>query len=330
MKNKTLTIKDIATMADVSVSTVSRVLNKKDRVNKETQKKVEKIISEYDYKPNHLAVSMIKKSFKTIYIMVPNCHNLFYAQVIHGAEDICRQRGYNLLIYTSNDRIEDEVAFFNNSFTSIADGLISIPVSMETDHYKNYTKPIVTVDRYLDIFQTDSVVVDNVGGTELLVEHLIKKGHKNIAYIGSKPDSTVARDRLNGYQQAMFNNNLPLYPENVYLKDWTIEFGKEVIPKIYGRNDKNKPTAVICANSAICVGALLNTKSLNISCPAELELVSFDDCDIARYTDMTALDRPTVEMGEIAAQFILDRIENKIATKIPQRITLPVSLICRD
>ncbi len=330
MKNKLLTIKDIAQLANVSISTVSRVLNNKDRVSKATKQRVKKIIAENEYKPNHLAVSMIKKTSQLIYIIVPDCSTFFYGEVIHGAEQVCKSRNYNLLVYATNAKLENEYAFFNNSFISIADGVICVPSSNDAAPYKDYSKPLVFVDRYLDDLQADSVVVENFNGAYLLTKRFIKNGHQNIAFISGSTDTTVGRDRLNGYRQAILDAGIPLCQENIYLDDWYPHTGARAMEQIISRIDTQRPTAVISGNSGVCIGVLQAAKALGLQLPADMKIVSFDDCDLARYIGITVLKRATIEMGQIAAEWLLDRIEDKIPSSIPQRITLPVSIINRD
>ena len=325
---KEITIKDIAKQAGVSIATVSKVINNQGRIGEETRKKIGKIIEENHYSPNRIAVSMIKKTSNMIVVMVPDIFTKFYAEIIQGAENTCKARGYSVLVYATNAELKEEYSFFDNPFIKSADGILCIPSFNDAALYQRYKKPLVLVDRYIDNCLIDGIRVDNFGGAYQLTNHLIKRGHNRVAFVSGPLTMNVGRDRLNGYRQAMMDAKLD--PDrDLYLKDWYEQDGVQAMQEIAAKGWEGS-IGIVTGNSNICIGVLSALQEMGLELQSMPEIVCFDDCEIARYAKITVLNRSNIEMGEMAAGMLLDKIEKINPCPVPQVITIPLRLVTRE
>ena len=170
------TIKDVASKAGVAVSTVSRVINGKNRVSADTEKKVNDAIKELGYIKNNLAASIKSDKSHFVAVVVPDIRNEFYTAVIRGVESILSKEGYYTLVYTTKEVIENEETVFEGPVGQMVDGIILIPAQKDCRQYKKYGKPVVFIDRDLPDSNFCSVTVDNYNGVAILTEELIKNG----------------------------------------------------------------------------------------------------------------------------------------------------------
>ena len=325
---KEVTIKDIAEIAGVSIATVSKVINNQGRVGEDTRKRICKIIEENHYSPNHIAVSMIRKMSNMIVVMVPDIFTRFYAEIVQGAEEVCKERGFSALIYTTGARREEEFGFFGNSFARMADGILCIPSFNDAAPYRSYGKSLVMVDRYVDNCLIDGIIVDNFGGAYQLTKHLTGQGIRQIAFISGPLTMNVGRDRLRGYTQAMTDAGLD--PErDVYIRNWYEEDGYQAVLDMY-QNGREVPGGIVTGNSNIGIGAINAVQEINGNLSSGPKIVCFDDCEMARFAKITTLKRNNILMGNIAANMLLDKIGNAQNHQMPQVITMPLELIVRD
>lgn len=326
--SKEITIKDVAKQAGVSISTVSRVLNGLDRVSVDTRSKVLKVAKALNYTPNNIAISMVKKSSRMIVVVVPDIKNPFYTAVIRGVEEIAKDSGYHMFVYATDEKVEEENELYNGVLGKIVDGVIAIPLSHDVQIYKNYYRPIVLVDRDLNDSELDEVVVDNFGGSYQITEHLIEKGHKDIAIILGSMDFNIGIERFNGFKKALSDNGISVNNDYVFEGSWEKENGYESTIKLLAAD--KKPTAIYATNNMICMGVIKALYDNKIKIGDEISLVGFDDNTLARFVNptVTVIDRPTVEMGRVAARKLIEKIKNK--NSVPIKSTLGVRIISRN
>lgn len=326
---KEITIKDVAKKANVSISTVSRVLNGLDRVSGKTRNKVLKVIEELNYVPNNLAVSMVKKKSKMIAIMVPDIINPFYTSVIQGTETIAKAHDYLPFVYSTNDDQKEEIEFLNTILSKGIDGIITISSFKDYSFYKKLAKPVVHVDRYLDRCGMDGVVIDNYGGAYHAVEHLIHHGHKNIAIINGPKDFNIGKERFKGYQDALKDYQLAIQPKYIKQVRWVEEDGYQSTIELLKLDEP--PTAIFASNNMLCRGVIKAVQDMDIRLGEQLSLVGFDDNELATFNvpNVTVIDRPTFEMGIQAARILLERMEEQEKGGMPKKVLLGTKLICR-
>jgi len=322
-----ITIKDVAKRAGVSISTVSRVLNRRDRVNDETREKVLAAIQEMNFTPNNIAASMVTKKTKMIAIAVPEVINSFYSTVIHGVEEYAKAKGYNTLIFSLTNDIQQERELCNGVIGKIVDGLITIPITKDLSIYNAFDCPIVLVDRFLPGYDKPGVVIDNLGGSYLLTQHLIGKGHRKIGLINGPCDFNIGQERKAGYLQALADNNIPVEERYLFEGEWYESTGQTGVR--YFADMPDPPTALECTNNLICMGAIKELYDNQVKIGEDISIVGFDDNHLASFISpaVTVIDRPTAEMGRVSANILFDLIEGRPVPEIKR--TLGVCLVER-
>lgn len=323
-----ITIKEVAKQANVSVATVSRVLNGRDRVSKETKEKVLKVVKELNYVPNTTAVSMITKQTQMLAVVVPDIENPFYTAVIKGAVSVARQEGYYVFVFSTNDNVKEESIFFESAQGRNVDGVILVGAHKEEAFYKSINKPVVLVDRYIEESGLDGVVINNFRGAYDATTHFIENGHRNIAVIIGPQDFNDGTERYWGYEQALKDHNVE--PVNEYYKegDWTEKHGYESTFELM--NGSNPPSAILGANNMICQGAIKALRDLKLEIGKDISLIGFDENDIAEFVEprVSVVKRPTHEMGVHATEILIQKLSKKESTStVPKKVTLGCELL---
>lgn len=325
-----VTIKDVADYAHVAVSTVSRVINNKDRVSPETRKAVNDAIEALGYVRNNFAASIKTGETRFIAAVVPDIRNEFYTAVIRGIESVASKRGYYTLVYTTGETYEKEQALFEGELSHIVDGIILTPSQPDYAFYKNYGKPTVIIDREIPGSDIYSVCVDNYKGAELLTEELVKFGHKRIALISGSFVFNIGIDRLNAYLDVHKRHNIPVRKEYICTGGWFEEDGYRLTNQLLELPEP--PTAIFAANNLLCIGSAECLCDRGMEIGKDISLVGFDDSTVARYLEpgITGIRRATDEMGKIGAEMLLELINTSHTEKIFQKkIVLDVDIIRR-
>lgn len=325
-----VTIKDVADYAHVAVSTVSRVINNKDRVSSETRKAVNDAIEALGYVRNNFAASIKTGETRFIAAVVPDIRNEFYTAVIRGIESVASKRGYYTLVYTTGETYEKEQALFEGELSHIVDGIILTPSQPDYAFYKNYGKPTVIIDREIPGSDMYSVCVDNYKGAELLIEELVKFGHKRIAIISGSFVFNIGIDRLNAYLDVHKHHNIPVRKEYICTGGWFEEDGYKLTNQLLELPEP--PTAIFAANNLLCIGSAECLCDRGMEIGKDISLVGFDDSTVARYLGpgITGIRRATDEMGKIGAEMLLELINTSHTEKILQKkIVLDVDIIRR-
>lgn len=315
-----ITIADVAAIAGVSKTTVSRVLNGNyDHTTEETKERILQAVKELDYQPNGLAKSL--KSMKTniIGMVLSNLKNPFWASVLEGVEDTCRESGYNLMICNSNENPELEEQYIKEFQMRQVDGVV-INITSRNDHlYRKLTDvgyPVVFINRKVSFPVPHSVLVDNIKGAQLGVNHLRDNGKKHIAAILFKNNYVSTwEERLIGYQQAMLENGfsskdfltLELNPQEGKVKEQTIHFLKKN-PHIDG---------LVSMNNMLTLQVYEAIKEMKWSIPEDIALVGYDETVWAKHLNppLTTIWQPGYEMGKVAAKNLINFIEQKQKTE---------------
>lgn len=327
-----VTIKDIAALAGVSKTTVSKVINNKDdSISKATKDKILKIMKEQNYVPNKLAQGLVTKRTKTIGLLIPDIRNPFFTDISRGAEDFARKKGYNIIFCNTDEDYEKEAQCVSMLCEKMVDGIIFAPSSntlYEEDRYSNLQIPIVLVDKNIDIQNAKGVVkVDNKNGTYEATKHLIKNGHKEILYLSGPLKNDIAKERLNGYIRALEKNNRLFNRENViegkYKYEWSYEYIKSL--------DEINFSAICCANDLIAIGAIQALRERNLKVPQDISVVGFDDIETAKLTDpsLTTVRQPSYEMGQKASEILINSL-NDDSNDMVGVITFKPQLIVRN
>lgn len=329
----TVTLNDIAEKAGVSVSTVSRVLNRKAdryRISAKTSERIMRAAKELNYRPNHIARGLRLKRTNTLGVIAPDISNPFFAHIIKQVQKTAYELGYTLVVCNSNEDLDLEVEQINLLYRKRVDGLVAMPVGQNAERFQEWIDtgiPLVLLDRGFDDLEVTTVAVDNRKGAFDAVEHLIEYGHRRIAVILGLRNTTTTEHRLDGYLNALRAFEIPIDPNLIVGDDFRRENGYIETKLLLAMEDR--PTAIFCTGDLITLGALQAIYEEGLEIPDDISLITFDDFDFAPFlrVPLSAVAQPRELMGEMATKMLVDLINNP--EHEPKRVALKPLLIPR-
>jgi LacI family transcriptional regulator len=304
-----VTIKDIAKKANVSITTVSRVLNKEEGVGDETRARILKIIEESGYRPNAVARGLVTKKTNTLGLILPDISNPFFPDIVRGAEDASNKYGYNIILCNTDDSLEKEKTCINILKEKCVDGIMyTSTIQTHTEHIKNLTDgniPYVLLDRYFNDKSKPIVYTDGKLGMYKMATYLLENGHRKIAYISGPKESITAGMRFQGYLKALDSYGIELNKKLVRYGDYKMKSGIECAKELL--NFRNEFTAIICENDLMAVGALEVLNNMKIKVPDEVSITGFDNIFLSNVTfpKLTTVAQPTYDLGFKAAELLI-------------------------
>ena len=309
MDNRNLTIKDIAEMAGVAKSTVSRYLNG-GKISESTSEKIKVIIDKYNYEPNAFAQSLKAKRTKFVGIIAPCLDSVVTSRVIMSIDERLREKGYNSLILNTSLNKESEVENIENLSRLKVDGIILIGTEITNEHKKAISKlkiPIIIVGQKYD--KAISIINDDYNAGKVVGKYILKNGHKKVLYLGvEESDEAVGIIRKKGVRESLLRD------KTVTFKEITTSFSAENSEKIVNELINNlEETVIICATDKIALGALKAINKNNKSVPEDISLVGFGGYDISEMItpSLTTIRFNNNEAGIISANTIINLIEEK-------------------
>lgn len=325
----TVTLKDVARAAGVSASTVSRVLSGDSRISAKTRERVMECVQTLDYKLNPIARGLRTNRTYTVGFLAPELTNVFFMGVAQGVEDELRKIGYSLLVAGTGESKRGETESIRLMAERNVDGLIIIPFSHEGEHIRRAVDgrmPVIAVDRLVEGFASDAVLVDNVNGTYAAIEHLIVAGHRRIGFIGGDLRLTPVRERYDGYLRALKDYFLPIEEELIKFGDFHVESGYRLAKELMERPEP--PEYIFVANYYMHLGAMryfVETSGRSAACAM---LASFDDMELTAVLGLSGvrIRQPVSEIGTRAAKLLLERIQGEPPAQ-PQIIRLKTKLV---
>lgn len=317
------TIKDVAKKANVSVATVSRVINNTGYVNHETRKIVEDAISELGYVPNELARSLFKKKSNIIGLIVPHISTYFFAELIESIEDAVTKKGYKLMIFNSKDDIELEKKYINVFNQYNIDGLILVANTQSAKSYLNLNIPLLTIDHIIDP-NIPSITSDNVQGGELAAYHLLKTGVKKVIHFRGPSDLITVIDRARGFYQVMDEYNVDVFSFDLDFKTPDLDDIEMFIKK------HPDVDGIFCSSDIIALYAINILKKLGYNIPEDVQVIGFDNIELSGVIlpRLTTIAQPILEIGDDAITKLIQLINKKKITDLHS--VIPVRLIERD
>ena len=306
-------LQEVAERAKVSIATVSRVLNKSEKVVPETRAAVEQALRELEYRPSRVARRLRMKDGHAhlVGLIIPDIQNPFYAEIARGVEDAAYANQYALILCNSDESLEKERFYLDVMQAESVDGLV-LPPFDETDaavaEIAATGLPIVCVDRSLSKIKTDLVEVDNYLGALEAVNHLLDKGHKHIGLIEGRSQVSTSRERRRGYLDALAARDITPRKELMRAGDFKQASGRVLTHELLEL--RKPPTALFVCNNLMTVGALAALHQRGLRVPQEVALVGFDDLPWAEALDPppTVVRQPAYEVGRQAMELLLKRI----------------------
>lgn len=329
------TIKDIASYTGFSVTTISLVLNNKaDKIPKSTKDTIFEAVDKLHYRPNQLAVGLVKKRTDTIGLIISDVSNVFFSNLAKGVEDECRKKGWNLILCNTNDQHERDLSYIQVLADKGVDGILFC-MSQDSDKKKaresirllqKLKLPFIMIDRFLEEASCCSVTVDHKMGGYAAAKYLLELGHKRIGCVAGPLKLEDSRDRLIGYKKALEESGISYQKELVYEGSYSRETGTKAVDYLLDHG----VTAIFTFNDMAAYGAYNRLRQKGIKVPEEISLVGYDDIFFSEILDvpLTTVRQPIYDMGVEAVKQLVGEVESGETSQ--KCITFQPALIVRE
>ncbi|RFB17832.1 catabolite control protein A [Bacillus sp. HNG] len=323
-----VTIYDVAREANVSMATVSRVVNGNPNVKPTTRKKVQEAIDRLGYRPNAVARGLASKKTTTVGVIIPDISNIFYSELARGIEDIATMYKYNIILSNSDQNKDKEFHLLNTMLGKQVDGIVFMSGNITEEHVQEFEKSPVPIVLAASVESTNSVpavTIDVEQASYDAVTELTKRGHKKIAFISGLLNEPInGEKKLAGYKRAIEDAGLSYNEEFVIEGDYTYDSGIEGFEKIHELADK--PTAVFVGSDEMALGVIHSAQDLGYSIPDDLEVIGFDNTRLAVMVrpQLTSVVQPMYDIGAVAMRLLTkfmnkENVEEQIVI-LPHRI----------
>jgi len=309
-------VKDVAERAQVSLGTVSNVLNRPDRVSAATRERVERAMSDLGFVLNESARQLRMGRSNTFAYVMLDATNPFFTDVARGIELAAEQADLSLFLCNSDSRDSRERAHLHHLQQQRVDGILITPVDPESPELSRIVEQgtrVVIVDRTTAAGDFCSVTVDDRLGGRLAVEHLVDRGHTRVAYVGGPSTIGQVRERYEGACAAWEEAGLPATDLiHVQTEQLSVEEGRAAGERLAGLPKRSRPTAVFCANDLVALGLLQQVVSTGQRVPEDLAIVGYDDIAFAAgaAVPLTSVRQPRQALGRAAAELLIDETTN--------------------
>lgn len=323
-----VTIKDIANEAGVSRATVSRVLNNSGYVKEETREKVLEVMKQYNYTPSAIARSLSTKKTNTIGVIVPQIGDPFFGDVIKGISEVATKNDLNIFLCNTDDDAIKELKFLEVIQEQRIQGIIITPTLAKDHKNKNFLRKlnelgiqIILIDGFIKYSGFNGVFIDHVQGGFNATETLIKEGHEKIAIITGRMDTRPGKERFEGYKEALSAYDMIIEDKYILYGDYSYESAYRLTKEILELDDR--PSAIFVTSNMMILGCIKALNEYNLKIPDDIAIIGFDKLDVLNIIGMniSSVNGPTLEVGRIAANMLLDALESK-DNKVIKRTTL--------
>lgn len=330
---KRATIYDIAKELNITVSTVSRALNGFRTISDATKKAVLETAERLNYSPNKLASSLKSGKTNTIGVIVPSTEVHFFASVIHSIESVLKNNGYNVLLYQSNESLENEVNGVKTLLEAQVDGIIA-SISLETNDVKHFqamikqNKPLVLFDRTHADLNVPSVTLDDFKAGYIATEHLLKKGYNRIGFVTTHHQIQIFTDRFEGYKAALKDHNIVFSEERIVFGGLSIKDGLNGAAKLLMLKDR--PDAIIAGDDFTALGVIKKLKETN-NIP-EIGVIGFSNETFSEFItpSLSTIDQQSNKMGAESAHLFLKMVNGEVSYNHTAHIVVEPLLVERE
>lgn len=327
-------IEDVAKLANVSISTVSRVINRRTLVNEETCKRVEEAIRQLRYRPNAFARGLMLRKSGIVGLMLPDLHGEFYSEIIRGANLQARAMNHSLLLSSAlpGDDAESSLAAIGQH--ALVDGLaVMVSDTMAVGIGPTLAElhiPIVVLDDEIEGVEHDAVIIDQRQGTLAMMRHLIEEcGAERIFFVGGLETNIDTQARYKAYRDALRQAGLKFHKQDVYHLDYTYHSAYQLALE-KAKEWAGPKRCVFAANDEMAAGIIAGAVAKKVSVPRDLGVVGFDDTRIAQMTNprLTTVRVPMSQMGATAVELLCARLAEP--GRPPEKVALEAELVVRD
>lgn len=308
-----VTIKDVAKLANVSISTVSRVINGSKPVSPEIAQRVMEVINETGYIPNPVARSLVMKKSRLIGAIVPDIATFYVGEILNAMEEIAKTYEYDILLFNSYGDVDREIEMIEKMISKQVEGIVLMSHFPDERHFKklrDHNMPCVMINRKTQGADTLSVAVDHREGTKVVTNHLLELGHEKIALIRcDASEETFGNDQFIGYKEALASKGIDYNPELVLEGHFKAEEAyKEVIELL---EHGNMPTGIVATTDDMAIGVINAVVDSGYRVPQDISVVAFQNTRIASLfrPKLTTLSQPVYDMGAIALRLLIKKIQ---------------------
>jgi len=306
------TIKDVARLAGVSVSTVSKYLNG-GTVRRENIEPIRSAIARLDYRVNPIARSLKTRRSHSVGILLPSLDAPFFSSVFMASDKVLREHGYHSMIscYYADHGLERD--YLGYLLSTGVDGLIYVPENLSAEEFQEFTVhrdvPVVQVDRMIPGVDADAVLTENKKSSCAAVSRLIEKGHRRIALVGGPNSVQTAKERLAGYLQALELYNILYDDALVFSGELSFTFGHQCFLELM--DTVTPPTAVFSTNHDITLGVITAARERGLRIPEDVDVFGYDSVNICEVMtpQLPVVHQPEQEIGRIAAAYLIERLD---------------------
>ncbi|WP_243291443.1 LacI family DNA-binding transcriptional regulator [Bacillus sp. FJAT-47783] len=325
------TIEDVAKLAGLSRTTVSRVINNHPYVSENKKQLVLNAMDQLGYVPNSSARSLRSQKTEMIAVIIPRVMNPFFGQLVESLEITASEYHYQLIVCQTLYSAKKELDYLNLLKTKQVDGVILTTLLNDWKQIEPFLDygPIVLCNEYDERANIPTVHMDQEYGGYLATSHLLEDGHKRIAYCCGNVNSNVTKAREKGFKRAHQERGLEFDPNFMFQNVFTFEDGKNVLTKIAALTDR--PTAIFTGSDEVAAGVISEAKKIGMKVPEHLAVVGYDNQAITELLEpmITTVHQPVKEMAHKAMQVIMDKIKYKNYKK-QEVYKLPLSLVVRE
>lgn len=309
-----ITIYDVAREANVSMATVSRVVNGNPNVKPVTRKKVLEVIERLGYRPNAVARGLASKKTTTVGVIIPDISNIFFAELARGIEDIATMYKYNIILSNSDQNMEKELHLLNTMLGKQVDGIVFMGGNITDEHVAEFEKspvPIVLAGSIEESNKIPSVNIDYEEAVFDSVNEFIEKGHKTIAFVvGPLHEPKNAAKKLQGYQRALAEAGITYNEELVVEGDDTYDSGLEAFEKLMEASER--PTAILVGSDEMALGVVHGAEDKGYKIPEDFEVITSDNTRLSLMVrpQLTTIVQPLYDIGAVSMR-LLTKLMNK-------------------
>lgn len=309
-------IKDVAKLAGVSSSTVSRILSNKLNVKDDTRDRVMQAVNQLNYKPSMAAKSLRNGESKLLGLIIPNIERPFYPKVIKNIEQLANEKGYSIILCDASESTKKEREFLEVLNGLYVDGIIFLPTTEETEHIRDFVGklPIIIINRNFNLGLTCVLGDDYSGGYEI-GKYLISQGHRRLSCVIDNRRRNYNIERYDGFCRALRENDIDISEDNVIRNAASTQDIYERMKTLLQR--KERPTAVFAFDDTLAYGVYQAAQELGISIPEELSVVGYDNLsyDEFMFPPLASYEHPFREINETVLNLLLDEIREKSGPK---------------
>ncbi|MFD2761875.1 catabolite control protein A [Lentibacillus juripiscarius] len=327
----TVTIYDVAREANVSMATVSRVVNGNPNVKPVTRKKVLATIQELGYRPNAVARGLASKKTTTVGAIIPDISSIFFAELARGIEDIATMYKYNIILSNSDQNKDKELRLINAMLEKQVDGILFMGGDISEEHVEQFQSssvPVVLAATYDETDKIPSVNIDYEAAAFEATSYLIEKGNTRIAFISGVDDTLINKQKYNGYVRAHEEKSVTLDDAYILKGDYSYDSGLEAAEQLLAKDEQ--PSSVFVASDEMALGVIHGAQDRGFRVPEDLEVFGFDNTRLATMVrpTLSTIVQPMYDIGAVAMR-LLTKYMNKEEVE-EKKVILPHRIVERN